>query len=112
MVNVMAKEAYIVASKAEGQAVLDNLNLKLGYPRAGVNQGKGKHVPPEQSVTKQYTYLLAHKDGIQFAVPADKGVDANIEGPAQKTVLDDSWTDAKHVDVSVAVAATEEIITK
>lgn len=61
----------IYSSLAGAQSLAASVDVQLGYPRAGVDVGGGRHVPPAQSVTLRYADVVAKPDGTAWAYPVD-----------------------------------------
>jgi hypothetical protein len=65
----MAANGYAFTLQASAQALVAPVDTALGYPKAGVDVGAGRHAPPAQSRTQ--TYATPALLSGQFWYPAD-----------------------------------------
>lgn len=64
----MTRRMIILSRLAPLALLLQRLNARLGYPKAGVDVGGGRHAPPEQSATTSHTRIYAHPDGTRWGL--------------------------------------------
>lgn len=85
----------VCLSAADAATFQSGVNVKLGYPKPGLNIGGGFHAPPEQTVTTSYTGIMQHPTLLQWAcVPDDALVQAQsvaLPVGAVAATLDTTW---------------------
>lgn len=80
-------------TRAAADALQAAFDTRLGYPKAGVDVGAGRHTPPAQSQTTHGSNVLTN--GALFALQTSNEIDAASDVPIGVGVrqsLDNTWS--------------------